>query len=44
MTMKAEILVMPLQAKEHQGLPAITRSKEETGKDFPRAFKGSLNL
>jgi len=42
--MEAEILAMPLQAKEHQGLPAFTRSKEEPRKDFPRAFRGSLNL
>ena len=39
--MKAEILVMPLQAKEHQGLPAITRSKEKQEKTSLEPSKGA---
>lgn len=31
--MRAEIAMVQLQAKEHQGLPGATRGKEEVKKD-----------
>lgn len=39
--MEAQIGVMQLQTKEHQGQSATMQSKEQTGKDFYLKNKGS---
>ena len=41
MTMEAAILAMPLQAKEHQELPAFTRSKEKQEKTSLEPSEGA---